>query len=137
LSARYRPLHVRRSVPSRRSSDLRPRPRDRQGPGPRRPRSPLTPPAPRGPRHPAEGHAHVWQPNTHVVQWCHQVRETVPTTTARRHTMNAQPTTHDDALIAALDASPDFTTVTDGAHLAELLGVQVPSDATLAVLNTP
>jgi hypothetical protein len=51
--------------------------------------------------------------------------------------MNAQPTTHDDALIAALDASPDFTTVTDGAHLAELLGVQVPSDATLAVLNTP
>lgn len=38
-------------------------------------------------------------------------------------------------LIAALEASPDFVTVTDGAHLAELLGVQIPSDDALAVLN--
>lgn len=41
----------------------------------------------------------------------------------------------DAELIAALEASPDFTVVTDGAHLAELLGMDeapTPEEAKMA-----
>jgi hypothetical protein len=39
------------------------------------------------------------------------------------------PATTDDELLAALAASPDFTVVTDGDHLAALLGMdQAPAD---------
>lgn len=38
-------------------------------------------------------------------------------------------------LITALDASPDFTVVNNPGHLAELLGIQTPNTAALAVLN--
>src|SRR5690606_22705777 len=33
-------------------------------------------------------------PHMHVVLWCHEVRETVPTTTARRHPVNITRTTN-------------------------------------------
>jgi hypothetical protein len=50
-------------------------------------------------------------------------------------TTAAVQTTTDVDLIAALEASPDFTVVTDGTHLAQLLGIQVPSAAALEILN--
>lgn len=43
------------------------------------------------------------------------------------------PAATDDELLAALAASPDFTVVTDGAHLATLLGIdETPADETPA-----
>jgi hypothetical protein len=51
-------------------------------------------------------------------------------------TTTAPATTDTDVdLIAALEASPDFTTVTGKEQLAALLGITVPSADTLAVLN--
>ena len=71
---------------------------------------------------------------------CHEVRERVPTDThwgATVTTTTNAPITTDIDLIAALEASPEFTVVRDGNHLAELLAVQVPSADALAVLNDP
>ena len=43
--------------------------------------------------------------------------------------MNTTAAATDAEMIAALEASPDFTVVTDGAHLAELLGMdEIPAD---------
>lgn len=52
-------------------------------------------------------------------------------------TTTTAPATTDIDLILALEASDDFTTVRDGDHLADLLGLQVPSPDALAVLNDP
>lgn len=51
------------------------------------------------------------------------------TTTAPVHTTN------DAELLAALDASPEFVTVNNPGHLADLLGIQTPSTAALAILG--
>jgi hypothetical protein len=46
-------------------------------------------------------------------------------------------TATDAEMIAALEASPDFTVVTDGAHLAELLGMDAAPEAEAPVTTEP